>query len=206
MEEEEEDKAIKFCIVGDQFVGKTRFLRRFCLNELSTNYLGTLAFDIIKQSIQLGEQKYVLSLNDLSGQERFKKDIMSKIKISTKIIFMYDVTKQESFDSIPEWIETVKENNKNDGLQMILIGNKIDLENERKISKEQGREFAEKNAMDFFEVSTKTGENVNEAMLFIIKKALGKPNDFSGEIIMDEKNINQKKNNNQKKKGCCNCL
>ena len=203
---EEDSQEIKFCIVGDEIVGKTRFLRRYFLNEISTNYFGTQGFDLIRKSIQLGEQKYVLSLNDLSGQERFKKDIMSKIKISTKIIFMYDVTKQESFDSIPKWIETVKENNENDGLQMILIGNKIDLENERKISKEQGREFAEKNAMDFFEVSTKTGENVNEAMLFIIKKALGKPNDFSGEIIMDEKNINQKKNNNQKKKGCCNCL
>ena len=206
MEEEEEDKAIKFCIVGDQFVGKTHFLRRFCLNEFSRNYLGTLGFEIIKKSIQLGDQCYDLYFSDLSGQEKFKTTIMSRIKISTIIIFMYDVTKQESFDSIPKWIETVKENNENDGLQMILIGNKIDLENERKISKEQGREFAEKNAMDFFEVSTKTGENVNEAMLFIIKKALGKPNDFSGEIIMDEKNINQKKNNNQKKKGCCNCL
>ena len=203
---EEDSQEIKFCIVGEQFVGKTRFLRRYYLNEISTNYFGTQAFDLIRKSIQLGEQKYDLSFNDLSGQERFKKAIMSKIKICTIIIFMYDVTKQESFDSIPKWIETVKENNKNDGLQMILIGNKIDLENERKISKEQGREFAEKNAMDFFEVSTKTGENVNEAMLFIIKKALGKPNDFSGEIIMDGKNINQKKNNNQKKKGCCNCL
>ena len=203
---EEDSQEIKFCIVGDQFVGKTRFLRRYYLNEISTNYFGTQGFDLIRKSIQLGEQKYDLSFNDLSGQERYKKAIMSKIKICTIIIFMYDVTKQESFDSIPKWIETVKENNENDGLQMILIGNKIDLENERKISKEQGREFAEKNAMDFFEVSTKTGENVNEAMLFIIKKALGKPNDFSGEIIMDNKNINQKKINNQKKKGCCNCL
>ena len=202
---EEDSQEIKFCIVGDQFVGKTRFLRRYYLNEISTNYFGTQGFDLIRKSIQLGEQKYDLSFNDLSGQERYKKAIMSKIKICTIIIFMYDVTKQESFDSIPKWIETVKENNENDGLQMILIGNKIDLENERKISKEQGREFAEKNAMDFFEVSTKTGENVNEAMLFIIKKALGKPNDFSGEIIMDNKNINQKKINNQKKKGCCNC-
>ena len=203
---EEDSQEIKFCIVGEQFVGKTRFLRRYYLNEISTNYFGTQAFDLIRKSIQLGEQKYDLSFNDLSGQERFKKAIMSKIKICTIIIFMYDVTKQESFDSIPKWIETVKENNKNDGLQMILIGNKIDLENERKISKEQGREFAEKNAMDFFEVSTKTGENVNETMLFIIKKALGLPNDFSGEIIMDNKNINQKKINNQKKKGCCICL
>ena len=201
---EEDSQEIKFCIVGDQFVGKTHFLRRFCLNELSTNYLGTLGFEIIKKSIQLGEQKYDLSFNDLSGQERFKKAIMSKIKICTIIIFMYDVTKQESFDSIPKWIEIVNKNNKNEGLQMILIGNKMDLE-ERKIAKETGKNFAAQNRMDFFEISCKTEENVHEAILFIIKKALNLPNNFAGEIIMDQKNLNQPKINNQKKKGCCCC-
>ena len=52
--------------------------------------------------------------------------------------------------------------------------------------------------MDFFEVSSKTGGKVNEAMLFIIKKALELPNDYSGEIIMEEKNLNQQKKNKKK--------
>ena len=202
--EMDENEKIKICFVGEQFVGKSSFVKRFVEGKFSANYLGTLFMNLNLKRIQVGNKEYNLSLNDLSGNEKFGSNILQIIKKSTLIIFMYDITKQESFDSIPKWIEIVNKNNKNEGLQMILIGNKMDLE-ERKIAKETGKNFAAQNHMDFFEISCKTEENVHEAILFIIKKALNLPNNFAGEIIMDQKNLNQPKINNQKKKGCCCC-
>ena len=159
-----------------------------------------MGFSYTIKGIQVENQNYRLTFNDVSGDDTYLTTVIPKIINSTAILFMYDVTKKESFGFISKWIETVKENNIIDGLQMYLIGSKIDLESDREIPKEVGKEVAERIGMDFLEISSKSGENIKEAMLFIIKKALKLSNDFSGEIIMDQKNINQEKKNNKKKK------
>ena len=195
-----EYQTIKFCILGDAAVGKTSFIKRFFDDKFSRQYISTIgAFPYVK-SIQAGNQNYSLSFIDVSGNEKFLSTVMPKIQNCTTIIFMYDVTNKESFGLISKWIEAVKENNKIDGLQMYLIGSKIDLESERKIPTEAGKGVAEKIGMDFFEISSKSGENVKETMLYIIKKEFKLPNDFSGEIIMDQKDLNQKDSNQKKKK------
>ena len=195
-----EYQTIKFCILGDAAVGKTSFIKRFFDDKFSRQYISTIgAFPYVK-SIQAGNQNYSLSFIDVSGNEKFLSTVMPKIQNCTTIIFMYDVTNKESFGLISKWIEAVKENNKIDGLQMYLIGSKIDLESERKIPTEAGKGVAEKIGMDFFEVSSKSGENVKETMLYIIKKGFKLPNDFSAEIIMDQKDLNQKDSNQKKKK------
>ena len=195
-----EYQTIKFCILGDAAVGKTSFIKRFFDDKFSRQYISTIgAFPYVK-SIQAGNQNYSLSFIDVSGNEKFLSTVMPKIQNCTTIIFMYDVTNKESFGLISKWIEAVKENNKIDGLQMYLIGSKIDLESERKIPTEAGKGVAEKIGMDFFEISSKSGENVKETMLYIIKKGFKLPNDFSGEIIMDQKDLNKKDSNQKKKK------
>ena len=72
--------------------------------------------------IKLGDQDYKLNLYELSGHENSHSFIKDKISDCPIIIFMYDVTEKETFDSIPNWIKTVKELNKNGGAQMFLIG------------------------------------------------------------------------------------
>ena len=167
-----EYQTIKFCILGDAAVGKTSFIKRFFDDKFSRQYISTIgAFPYVK-SIQAGNQNYSLSFIDVSGNEKFLSTVMPKIQNCTTIIFMYDVTNKESFGLISKWIEAVKENNKIDGLQMYLIGSKIDLESERKIPTEAGKGVAEKIGMDFFEISSKSGENVKETMLYIINLSI----------------------------------
>ena len=74
---------------------------------------------------------------------------------------MYDITDISSFESIPEIIESIKEE-KAQNFPMILIGNKIDLKNDRIIESEEGEELAEKYGMDFIEVSNKEGINIEK--------------------------------------------
>ena len=195
-----EYQTIKFSILGETAVGKSSFIKRFCEDKFSNQYISTMGFSYTIKGIQVENQNYRLTFNDVSGDDTYLTTVIPKIINSTAILFMYDVTKKESFGFISKWIETVKENNIIDGLQMYLIGSKIDLESDREIPKEVGKEVAERIGMDFLEISSKSGENIKEAMLFIIKKALKLSNDFSGEIIMDQKNINQEKKNNKKKK------
>ena len=122
------------------------------------------------------------------------------------IIYMYDIADRESFESIPEWIENTKDMIKDKkNCSMFMIGSKLDLEENRKVTEEEGRKFAEQNGMHFLELSSTDKESVNKSMLFIIKKILNLSDDFSGKIMMDSKNINEKENEkeNEKQDHCC---
>jgi small GTP-binding protein len=117
------------------------------------------------------------------------------------IMLTYDISNEESFNHLNKWIEHIKENSS--GSPVILIGNKSDLEKERKVSKENGETFAKSHNLLFFEASAKNGTNVNESFLKL------------GEIIIkDEKFIENRdknkteyvisKNTSKKtKKKCC---
>ena len=121
---------------------------------------------------------------------------------------MYDITNEESFKSIPNWIQSVKDVKGND-FPMVLSGNKIDKKDERKISKKQGEELAANYNMEFFEISNKDGTNVEECGLALANKILEKRK----KDRIDIENINKSNNttklrnvkNNKKDKSrrCC---
>ncbi len=114
---------------------------------------------------------------------------------------MYDVNKEDSFKSIPKWIEKIKEKIER-ACPFILIGNQIDKE-KRKIQTEEGRKFATENNTDFFEISSKTGENEFDPMFFIIKRILNLPEKFSEPMIINGYNLTEIALRNEK--SCCYC-
>ena len=100
------------------------------------------------------------------------------------ILFIYDVSDKESFDSIPRWIQDVLDV-KNTEPVLVLIGNKIDLEKERKVTYEEGKRFAEQNNFIFQEVSAKTGKNFDT--LFEVQIYESIYNKFKNEFDKREK-------------------
>ena len=171
------------------------------------NYFSTFGFDLRKLPIKIENKKYNISLVENSGQEKYR----LKVKAITKylaecdaIIYIYDITDKDSFNSFDKLIEEVEKNAKNN-CPRIIVGNKIDLEEKRQIKEEEGKNFAENKGMVFFEISVKTGENLDNLTLFIIKKIFNLEDDFSGEIIVGKKNINEKKKDEEicVEKFCC---
>ena len=120
---------------------------------------------------------------------------------------MYDITNKDTFESISNWMENIM-NQKGKEFPIILLGNKCDLEDKRKVTKNEGEEFAKKYNLSFFETSNKTGLNVEEASLKLVNLILEKKdkvnellNDYeipNERIILDAKKI-------KKKKKKCNC-
>ena len=116
------------------------------------------------------------------------------------ILVVYDITNRQSFDDINFWLNEIKEKaNKNTVL--LLVGNKCDLEDERKVSFQEGKDFADNNGIKFIETSAKTNQNVDEAFEILIDEVIKNNKD----ILDDEKNIVLEKKNVYKKKvgGCC---
>ena len=206
--ENEFEEKINIMTLGNTTVGKTCFILKFTENRFQETYIATIGLDFKMKTIQTKEKKYKIFFYDTTGQERYKSIALNTIKNANGILLMYDITNEESFKSIPNWIQSVKDVKGND-FPMVLSGNKIDKKDERKISKKQGEELAANYNMEFFEISNKDGTNVEECGLALANKILEKRK--KGRI--DIKNINKsnnttelrnvKNNKRDKSRRCC---
>ena len=172
-EYDEGEERIKILALGSQGVGKTCFIIKYTENHFEETYLSTIGIDFKIKNININGRQYKLIFYDTMGQEKHRALALNIIKKANGIILMYDIINKLSFDSIPKWIESIREI-KGDNFPMILCGNKKDLENQRKVSTQKGEELANEYNIEFFEISNKDGINVDEAGLCIVNKILEK--------------------------------
>ena len=177
-EESSSEELITIMTLGKCSVGKSSFILRFTENRFENTYLTTVGLDFRFRLVNIKDIQYKVLFYDTVGQEKYHSIAPNIIKKANGIIIMYDITDILSFDSIREIIESINEEKGKD-FPMILIGNKIDLEIERLIKKEEAEELAEKYGMEFFEISNKEGINIEKAGLSIVKKILEKRQDDS---------------------------
>ena len=197
-EESKNEETIKIIILGNSEVGKTSFLIRFTKNKFDETYLATIGIDYKYRIINIENKLYKLTFYDTAGEERYKSIPKNHIKNVQGIILMYDITNKKSFDSIIDWISDVKEI-KGENFPMILVGNKIDLNESREVTEEMGYELAEKNQIEFFETSNKDGTNIQEAGLEIVYKILSETKVNNSRI----ERIGTANTNNCTSRKCC---
>ncbi len=191
-----EPEKIKVLTLGNGDVGKSSFITRYTEDKFLETYLLTTGFDVKTKDIVLNDKKYKIALYDTAGQERYRAMAYNVIKNADGIILMFSVTSQSSFDSISEWMKNIR-NMKPKEFPVILLGNKIDLEENRVISKKEGEELAQKYELSFYETSNKTGENIEKSCLDVINKIIIEKEKEKEE---EKKNNKNKSNTNDKKK------
>ena len=152
---------LKYVIVGDASVGKSNLLLRYSHGQFREEYQLTIGVEFGSNNVVLDDKVYRIQIWDTAGQENFRSITRAYYKNSACALIVYDIARRESFESISSWIEDCK-NSSPKSVFMVLVGNKCDLEKEREVSEEEGKELAETNGMLFFETSAKTGKNVNE--------------------------------------------
>ena len=172
-EDSESEERINIMTLGNTMVGKTSFIINFTENNFQESYLATVGIDFKVKNVTIKDKLYKLFFYDTTGQEKYKSIAFNIIKTAHGVILMYDITDKATFNSIPEWITSVKDT-KGEDFPLILCGNKIDLEEERKVYKEDGEDLADEYKINFFEISNKDGTNVEEAGLCIVNKILEK--------------------------------
>ena len=199
--EEKIDITIKIIILGSSEVGKTSIFDRYFNNEFRENQLATVGIDFQTKFFKFDGMNIKGVYTDTAGQEKFRAISVNYLKPANGVILVFDITKEDTFDAIEEWLKYLKDNNK-DNIEKILIGNKLDLENNRKVSKEDAEAFAKSNGCQYFECSAKTGQNINEALDEIARITfLSKKGKTEGD---KDKNIVLNKNSpGAKKKKCC---
>ena len=143
----EEVLKYKMIFVGDQSTGKSCILNRFANNQFDEQYQATIGLDFQSKNIIIKDQDVRILLYDTAGQEKFRSLIPMYIRESQIVLFVYDITRKDSFNSIPKWFSDVLDIKSNEAV-FVLIGNKIDLENERKVSFKEGKQFADEQKLE----------------------------------------------------------
>ena len=214
----------KYIIIGDSSVGKSNLLMKFAHNKFTEDYQATIGVEFGAKNVELNSQTYRIQIWDTAGQENFRSITRAYYKNSVCAMVVYDITNKESFEHVQNWIEDVR-NQSPKTVLIILIGNKIDLEDQRVVSYDEGNEFAMKNGLIFGETSAKSGVGIEEIFLKSVQeivKNMGKDYyDLSSETCGikkgnrrnssrgrssskdNSKNIDLNSGNTPQKKGCC---
>ena len=157
----------KIMILGEKTVGKTSFVSKYSENTFSEDYRATIFITFKDKYLEKNGKSFKLRLADpppLDTTDQY----LTMLKVDG-IIFLYDITNQNSFHNISKYIE-IFQDKKGKNFPMILLGNKIDKEANRQISKEAGEKLAKTKGINFSEISVKEGTNLNEAVDSLINQ------------------------------------
>ena len=169
------DILIKVVIVGDSSVGKTNLLSRFVNNSFNQNSRNTIGVDFSAVDLSINGQNIKAQFWDTAGQEKYRSIASAYYKNAQGIIITYDVTREQTFKNVNSWYNELREQGEPD-VEIILIGNKIDLESERKVTSDQGAQLAKEKGMFFMEVSAKTNQEdcVENAFKILLEEIVNK--------------------------------
>lgn len=154
----------KVVLVGRSNVGKSSLLLRFTDDLFQANYQPTIGVDFKFRKLQLGEDKVRLQVWDTAGQEKYFTITKTFYKNTHCVVIVFDLTDKKTFEDVDNiWVQEIKRNC-DEGVELMLLGNKCDLEG-REVEDNEVRSYAEKNQMLYYETSAKEGNNVEKAFI-----------------------------------------
>lgn len=158
----------KVVVVGEGGVGKTSLILRYTQDRFLGEYITTIGTNFAVKTLNVDAQQIKLQLWDLGGQAQFMRIRSFYYPGARAAVVVYSTADRTSFEVVPKWAKEVR--NICGDIPLTLLGNKIDLDNERRVKKEEGVSRASQINAEFFETSAKTGELINAAFTSIAKR------------------------------------
>ena len=175
----------KVLLLGDSTVGKTCFLMKYTDKTFQDIHMSTIGLDYRLKAMKLKSGKKIkLQIWDTAGQDRFRAITKNYYKGSHGIILIYDVTSIQTYENIKTWVSQIREE-ASSNVVIYIVGNKIDMEEERKVSKDEGKKLADELGFPFVETSAKTGINVNETFEDLVERV----DKIYGNMTQNKKNL-----------------
>ncbi|KAF9606075.1 hypothetical protein IFM89_023098 [Coptis chinensis] len=197
-EEGGEEYLFKVVIIGDSAVGKSNLLSRYARNEFNMNSKATIGVEFQTQSMEIDGKEVKAQIWDTAGQERFRAVTSAYYRGAIGAFIVYDITRRTTFDSVARWLGELnngklttdrvvfnrswdykglewtrhgisEQAHSDTTIARMLVGNKLDLENIRAVSVEEGKSLAEEEGMFFMETSALDSTNVRTAFEMVIK-------------------------------------
>ena len=213
------DFNFKIIVIGNSGVGKSCLTLKATEDSFLLDYSSTIGFEFRSFYVKVEDTVIKLSIWDTCGQEIYRSLIRNFYRNSSLAILVYSIDDENSFNDLDSWLNEIRTNGSPD-MNIYLIGNKVDLEDQRVISKETAETFAQDNDIKLFlETSAKTGFNAQNLFIEVAKllynqhKSINDQNNRLNSlpdlIKLDNEEDNKNNNNNEnpdqekRKKGCC---
>ena len=158
----------KVVVVGEGGVGKTSLILRYTQDRFLGEYITTIGTNFAVKTLNVNEQQVKLQLWDLGGQAQFMRIRSFYYPGARAAMLVYSISDRKSFDVVPKWSREVKD--VCGDIPLTLIGNKMDLDNDRAVKRVEGEQRASQLGAEFFETSAKTGELINSAFTTVAKR------------------------------------
>ncbi|MHA1268885.1 MAG: GTP-binding protein [Candidatus Helarchaeota archaeon] len=168
----ENEYAFKILILGSPGVGKTTTTVRFAHSFFKSEYKPTLGVNIVRNEYWIDKDLVHFQIWDIGGQDRWAS--MRKIYYSGAqgALLLFDTTRIDSFKDLDKWVQEIKKYTIN--IPIVIVGNKIDLLDLRKVSKEEALNKAKSFGYEYIETSAKTSKNIEETFKMLAKEMIRK--------------------------------
>ena len=179
----------KIVLIGDSFVGKSSIMERYINDKFAEYQEVTIGSSFATKNIMVDNHQISLKMWDTAGQERYQSLTPMYYKDAMGAVIVYDITKQISFDNAKKWLQEIK-NYRQEECKIIMVGNKIDLEDKRQVSDNLEKQLNQEN-IQLIKSSAKTGFNVNHIFQELSKMIIKE--DKQNQLCLDNKKISKKK-------------
>uniref|UniRef100_A0A8D0FAK7 Ras-related protein Rab-44 n=1 Tax=Strix occidentalis caurina TaxID=311401 RepID=A0A8D0FAK7_STROC len=162
------DHLYNVLFVGDSHVGKTSFLYRLHADTFNPHLTATVGLDYQIKNLVVDNKRFALRLWDSAGQERYHSITKQFFRKADGVVLMYDITSEYSFSDVRYWLSCIQEGAE-DGVAILLLGNKTDCAAERQVPTKEGERLAKEYQLMFYECSAASGHNVSESIVSLIR-------------------------------------
>ena len=193
----------KIITLGDTFAGKSCIVNRFVQNEFE-NLSNTIGVDFFAKDFTFKDTTIKLQIYDTSGQEQFKSITSNYYKRADGILFVFDLTREETFQNIQFWINEMKDQSDDfTKVGLVLLGNKSDLVDAKKVEIKEGMALANTLGTKYFETSAQSGYNIQEAFQFLVEDISNKKSEEGENVPTGVVLENKQQEPKAQKKKCC---
>eukprot|EP00826_Nyctotherus_ovalis_P007106 TRINITY_DN11752_c0_g1_i2.p1 TRINITY_DN11752_c0_g1~~TRINITY_DN11752_c0_g1_i2.p1 ORF type:complete len:215 (-),score=33.48 TRINITY_DN11752_c0_g1_i2:47-691(-) len=176
-------------LVGDSDVGKTSIINRYIDDKFTIYTQSTVGVDYKNTSFKMGEYQIKLIIWDTAGQEKYRTLTSSYYRGAHAMCMVFSISDRNSFENLNKWVREYDENCGDDEALMMLVGNKVDL-NDRVVTSEEANDYAKKHSMLYTEVSAKTSYGIKDLFVELAFKVVEQHpkliNDSKGLRIADK--------------------
>lgn len=179
--------SLKVVFLGDTAVGKSCLAVRFVRNEFFEFQEPTIGAAFLGKNINLNDKRYKFEIWDTAGQERYRSLAPMYYRGAKAAVIVYDITDEDTFKGAKTWVSEIKK--KSNNCLILLVGNKVDLTNNRKVDINMVKNYVDDNNIIYMESSAKTGLNV-EKIFTTIAENISEDNEH--EPINEIVNVNKR--------------
>ena len=205
------DMIFKIVLIGDSSVGKTNILSKYISDEYDPDTQATIGVELSTKNYTFDNNEVKVQIWDTAGQEKYRSITSSYYKGAHGCLLVYDITRKVTFENINKWLAEIKLSSNNE-INMVLIGNKCDLEDKREVSIEEAQNKAKLLNMAFMETSALNGTNVEKAFNELVNNVYQNNKQIFHQdvnIRIDDKDkgveISQENNTEKKSEDVCFC-